>query len=105
MFSLRSYFNIFLVVKYINYNDLEIFELNDKTEIFEKKSLFPFDGETIRLSEIAKKDIVTKGSIYLQFSPSKIPDIEKYTKIFPLKETVYFDSDLLSSIWISWGPG
>ena len=100
--SFKANVNSAKTLKYVlyptAYNDLEIFELNDKMEIFEKKSLFPFDGETIRLSEIAKKDIVTKGSIYLQFSPSKIPDIEKYTKIFPLKETVYFDSDLLQPL-------
>lgn len=83
------------------YNDLEIFELNDKTEIFEKKNLFPFDGETIRLSEITKNDIVTKGSIYVQFSPSKIPNIEKYTKTLPLKENVYFDSNLLQPLLAS----
>ncbi len=85
--------------KYVMYpssfNHLEIFEISDGENTFEKTELFPFDGEKVRLSKVKKNDNVKKSSLYLQFYPSRIPDIENYTKILPLKEMVFFDSELL----------
>jgi len=85
------------------YNDLEIFEISNENNTFERKGLFPFDGEKIRLSEINKKDIVNKARLYLQFYPSKIPDIDNYTKTLPLKEMVFYDLSssqyLLANSW------
>ena len=97
--SFRAMINNSKTSKFVIYpssfNHLEIFEINDGDNTFEKKGLFPFDDEKIRLSEVKKNDDVIKSSIYLQFNPSTIPDIENYTKILPLKEKVFFDSQLL----------
>ncbi|MFH6768396.1 hypothetical protein V8G56_06595 [Gaetbulibacter aquiaggeris] len=97
--SFKATVNNSKTLKYVMYpssfNDLEIFEITEGINTFEKKELFPFDDEKIRLSEVKKNDKTKKSSIYLQFNPSTIPDIENYTKILPLKETVFFDSELL----------
>jgi len=75
------------------FNEMETFEINNDSNSFEKNGLFPFDEEKIRISEINKNDRVKKSGVYLQFYPSKIPDLEKHPKILPLKEQVYFDSN------------
>lgn len=97
--SFKAMVNNSKTLKFVMYpssfNHLEIFEISEGHNTFEKKGLFPFDDEKIRLSEVKKNDDVKKSSIYLQFYPSAIPDIENYTKILPLKEKVFFDSELL----------
>jgi len=97
--SFKAMVNNSKTLKFVMYpssfNHLEIFEISDGNNTFEKKELFPFDDEKIRLSEVKKNDDVKKPSIYLQFYPSAIPNIENYTKTLPLKETVVFDSELL----------
>jgi hypothetical protein len=80
------------------FNDLEIFETSHENNTFQKAGLFPIDDEKITFSELDTKDQVKKSRLYLQFHPSNIPDIEKYTKILPLKESVIYDSDLLQPI-------
>lgn len=97
--SFKAMVNNSKTSKYVLYpssfNHLEIFEIGDGKNTFEKQGLFPFDDEKIRFSEVRKNDYVKKSSIYLQFYPSAIPDIENYTKILPLKENVFFDSEML----------
>jgi len=86
-----------------SYNNLEIFQINNENNSFEKRELFPFDGENIRLSEIKKNEKVKKTGIYLQFYPSKIPDIENHSKNSPLKQNVFYDSnDLQPFLETSW---
>lgn len=85
------------------YNNLEVFEVDENTGSFERKGLFPLDTIKLKISEIRKNSSVKKSGVYAQFSPSKIPDLEKYTKILPLKENVIFNSDanqqLLQTTW------
>ena len=85
------------------YNNLEIFEVDENTRFFERNGLFPLDTIKLKISEIRKNSSVKKSGVYAQFSPSKIPDLEKYTKILPLKENVLFDSNtnqqLLQTTW------
>jgi hypothetical protein len=76
-----------------SYNELETFEITSENKTFEKTGLFPFDGEKVRLSELKQNDKVKKSGVYLQFYPSKIPDLEKYTKVLPLKENVFFETN------------
>lgn len=87
----------------ISNDGLEIFNVNDTIQTFEKNGLFPFDGETLKLSEIRKNRSAKKSEISAQFFPSKIPDLEKYIDILPLKEKVYFNSNtsqpLLETSW------
>ncbi len=87
----------------ISNNGLEIFDVNDTIKTFEKNGLYPFDGETLKFSEISKNKSAKKSGLYLQFSPSKIPDLDKYTKFLPLKENVFFNSKssqpLLETSW------
>ena len=85
------------------YNGFEVFEVDENTKSFEKNDLFPLDSLKLKISEIRKNNYVKKSEIYAQFSPSKVPELEKYTKILPLKENVFFNSNtdlqLLQTTW------
>jgi len=87
----------------ISNNGLEMFNVNDTIKTFEKNGLYPIDGEALKFSEVRKNNLAKKPGLYLQFSPSKIPDLEKYTKILPLKESVFFNPNtsqrLLETSW------
>jgi hypothetical protein len=84
-------------------NGTEIFEVEENQESFERKGLFPVDFEKIKIGEIRKNERVGKSGLYLQFTPSKIPNLEKYTKVLPLKQNVIFASKstqpLLQTSW------
>lgn len=81
----------------------EIFKVENQQKTFERKGLFPVDFEKIKIGAIRKNERVEKSGLYLQFTPSKIPDLEKYTKVLPLKQNVIFDSKstqpLLQTSW------
>ncbi len=100
--SFKATVNNSKTLKFILYpstfNHLEIFEISDNKNTFEKEGLFPFDNDKINLSEIKKNDEVKKSNVFVQFYPSKVPGIENYDKTLPLKENVYFDSDLLQPL-------
>jgi len=87
----------------ISNNGLEMFNVNDTIKTFQKNGLYPIDGEALKFSEVRKNNLAKKPGLYLQFSPSKIPDLEKYTKILPLKESVFFNPNtsqrLLETSW------
>jgi len=74
-------------------NGLETFELSEGNNSFEKKGLFPLDDETLSLGEIRKNKSVRKTEVYAQFFPSRVPDLEKYIKVLPLKENVFYGSN------------
>jgi len=82
------------IVYPISNSGLKIFEVTDTTKTFEMSGIFPSDDETLKLSEVRKNRSVKKTDIYVQFFPSKIPEIEKHIKVLPLKEKVFFESDL-----------
>jgi len=88
----------------VSNNGFEIFEVNDNSKTFEKDGLFPFDDEMLKLSEVRKNKSVKKAGFYLQFFPSKIPDLGNYSKFLPLKEKVLFNSnDSQPLLETSWG--
>ena len=76
------------------FNKMETFEISKDNNTFEKNGLILYDEEKIRISEVNKNNKLKRSGIYLQFSPLKIPDLEKHIKVLPLKEQVYFDSNL-----------
>ncbi len=87
----------------ISNNGLEMFNVNDTIKAFQKNGLYPIDSEALKFSEIRKNNSTKKPGLYLQFFPSKIPDLEKYTKILPLKENIFFNPNtsqpLLETSW------
>ncbi|WP_053976807.1 hypothetical protein [Mangrovimonas xylaniphaga] len=77
----------------ITNNDFETFELNASNTYFKKQGLYPLDKEQLRFVELNRKNSGIKPHLFLEFSPSKIPDLEKHIKIEPLKQPVSFNSN------------
>lgn len=81
--------------------NFEVFEITNEDRSYEKNGLFAFDDEKIKFSEIRKDKSVLTPKLYLQFFPSKIPDLTNYIKPLISERTVFFDSDDLSPFWES----
>ncbi len=62
----------------------DVFVVGDNEKSFIKTGLFPSDNEKINIGEINKKGKMNKPNIYLQFSPSKVPEfIHEYSTLKP----------------------
>lgn len=75
------------------YNYAETFEITAPNKSYEIFGIFPLTNEKVRIGEIDKNQNVSKATVYLQFSPSKIPDIRSQENILPLKEKVFYSSN------------
>ncbi|WP_053990433.1 carboxypeptidase-like regulatory domain-containing protein [Mangrovimonas sp. TPBH4] len=77
----------------ITYNDFETFELKGSNASFEKQGLYPLDKEQLRFVELNRKNSGVKPHLFLEFTPSKIPNLEKHLKIEPIKQPIIFNSN------------
>ncbi len=55
----------------------EFIALKEGRTAFQKKELFPLGEEKIRIGAIKNKGALDKSALYLQFAPSKIPELKK----------------------------
>jgi hypothetical protein len=62
----------------------DVFVVGDNEKSFIKTSLFPSDNEKLNIGEINSKGKMDKPNLYIQFSPSKIPEyINSYETLKP----------------------
>lgn len=65
-------------------NKGDVFVVGDNENRFIKTGLFPSDNEKLNIGEVNSKGKMDKPNIYLQFSPSKVPDyIHSYNTLKP----------------------
>ncbi|OUR98174.1 hypothetical protein A9Q86_14035 [Flavobacteriales bacterium 33_180_T64] len=65
-------------------NKGDVFVVGDNEKSFIKTSLFPSDNEKLNIGEINKKSKMDKPNLYIQFSPSKVPEyINSYETLKP----------------------
>ena len=95
-------------------NKADVFAINIGEKSFLKTSLYPRDEETIKIGAINTKGKVSKANLYLQFSPSKIPDynidysvlkaktptLTTTTQIQPFTESVITKTQQLDEVYI-----
>ncbi|TXD85583.1 hypothetical protein ESY86_02990 [Subsaximicrobium wynnwilliamsii] len=67
-------------------------DIEPDQENFEVKGLYPEDAEPIRIGAFNKRNKTISSNLYLQFSPSKIPTLDKDIKSFPTTNIVPFDN-------------
>lgn len=71
---------------------------------FRVRGLLPTEGETFKIGVINKKDQVEKPNLYVQFTPSTIPEIKQRFSILKYKnENSYRYSSRLPILDESWG--
>ena len=105
--SFRASANIKKVPKYMMFatinNEMKTFEMEDDVRDFGAIGLYPMDSEELRFSAIKKNNHIEKPNLYLQFFPSKIPDLNRVGTFAPLKErfeyNAYSGQKILQSSW------
>lgn len=87
----------------LTHSHAETIEVIEPDKFFEMSGLLPLTNEKVRMGELDKFQNVSKATVYLQFTPSKIPEIQSYNKISPLKENVFYSTNtsfpLLETSW------
>lgn len=84
-------------------NEMELFDLDKDDMDFGAVGLYPMDTEEIRFSEVKKNNGIDRPNLYLMFSPSRIPDLNRVENIALQNEktSYYFHSgqEILQSSW------
>ena len=84
-------------------NEMELFDLDEGDKDFGAVGLYPMDSEVLRFSSVKKNNHIERPNLYLQFSPSRIPDLNKVGDIPPLIEKrgidTYSGHNILRPSW------
>ncbi len=88
----RSMSKKFLIYPLNNSETLSI-EVPANETSFAVKGLLPMTDERLAITSVDKRNKANRPNLYLQFTPSKIPSITNFTKIQPLKQQTYFESN------------
>lgn len=67
-------------------NEMQIFDSEKGDKDFGAVGLYPMETEKIRFSAVKKNKNIEKPNLYLQFSPSKIPNLVDTREAAPLTE-------------------
>lgn len=84
-------------------NEMQLFDIDENDTDFGAVGLYPMDTEELRFSSVKKNDHIDRPNLYLQFSPSKIPDIKNIGNTAPLPENITYNTNwenaMLQSSW------
>lgn len=84
-------------------NEMQLFHLDDGDKDFGATGLYPMETEKIRFSAVKKNKNIERPNLYLQFFPSRIPDLNKIGNYAPLKKKIFHDNNsgqnILQSSW------
>lgn len=59
-------------------NEMEVFDIEKGDKDFGAVGLYPMENEKITFSSIKNNKNIERSNLYLQFSPSRIPDLNKF---------------------------
>lgn len=84
-------------------NEMKLFNMDENDTDFGAVGLYPMENEGIRFSSVKKNNHVTRPSLYLQFMPSKIPDIKNSENTAPIPEgDIFFTNGNNAMLQSSW---
>lgn len=79
-----------------------VFKENETT--FYQKGFIVEDNEELEFSEVVGKTKMKKPNLYLQFTPSKISNIDNFMKVLSLKENTIFEANSSDIVFnTEWG--
>lgn len=97
-----KYYPEYMMYATIN-NEMKLFDLDENDKDFGAFGLYPMDTEVIRFSAVKKSNNIDKPNLYLMFSPSKIPDLNRVESNGPLREKNSFYTNsgetIIQSSW------
>lgn len=84
-------------------NEMQLFRVNESDTDFGAVGLYPMDNEVIRFSSVKKNNHIDRPNLYLQFSPSKVPDIKNVGNTAPLLKksanNISWENTMFQSSW------
>ncbi len=84
-------------------NEMELFDLDEGDKDFGAVGLYPMNSEVLRFSSVKKNNHIERPNLYLQFSPSRVPDINTAGDIPPLIKKraidIYSAQNILKPSW------
>ncbi|SDB63459.1 hypothetical protein SAMN03097699_2848 [Flavobacteriaceae bacterium MAR_2010_188] len=82
---------------------MNLIDLEENAKSFSAKGFYPYEKESLFVSEISKRGNTNKPALYVQFSPSRIPEFENYIKMLPRKkENILKDATYQPILETSW---
>ncbi|MDX1470639.1 MAG: hypothetical protein R3213_04010 [Flavobacteriaceae bacterium] len=83
--------------------DFRVITTNDSSKVIKVPTLFPIEGESFYVSGLTKSDRTRRPSLYVTFTPSKIPEFENHIKLIPNRRpNLYTDLKFDPIIMNSW---
>jgi hypothetical protein len=85
-------------------NKMQLFDVDQGDTDFGAIGLYPMNAEKIRFSSVKKNNHIERPNLYLQFSPSKVPDIKSAENTAPLPEdNILYTNKNNAVLQTSWG--
>jgi hypothetical protein len=75
------------------HHDALAFITDENESSFSHSNYFIEDNNPLEFSQVIRQTKMQKPSLHLQFSPSKVPNVEKFIKVLPLKENTVFKAN------------
>jgi hypothetical protein len=88
----------FIVYPMIN-SSTQTIDVPKNEKSFTIKGLLPVNDEKVVFGSIGKKKGVAKPNLYVQFTPSSIPNIDNFINMLPPKSKSIYDSKIKESIF------
>jgi hypothetical protein len=74
-------------------HDAQAYVIDENQSTFSGKGFIVEDDEALKFTEVVGKTKMQKPNLYLQFSPSKAPNIDNFLTVLPLKENTVFEAN------------
>nr|WP_321221154.1 hypothetical protein [uncultured Psychroserpens sp.] len=94
----KSKSNQFIMYPMVN-SSTQTIDVPDNEKKFTVKGLLPVDDEQVFFGAIDKRQGVEKPNLYVQFTPSTIPNIDNFVKTLPLRVKSIYDSKIEESVF------
>ncbi|QXP60346.1 hypothetical protein [Olleya sp. HaHaR_3_96] len=82
----------------MRYSDATVFKIDPINKVFQQKNLFPINNETLKIAEINKSGTLKNPTLYIQYYPSSIPNLEYKTNLLSTKYKRNNNSELSNNL-------
>ena len=74
-------------------HDAQAYVVNQNENTFNDKGFIVENNDALKFTEIVSRTKMQKPNLYLQFSPSKVPNINSFLSVLPLQENTIFEAN------------
>jgi hypothetical protein len=71
----------------------QAYVVNQNDNTFNDKGFIIENNDALKFTEIVSRTKMQKPNLYLQFSPSKVPNINSFLNVLPLQENTIFEAN------------